>query len=99
LRERWQTLFKHKDASAIRQIQDAFECCGLVNSRDMAWPFPDKTHNADACEVTYHGRMNGCLRPWKAEEQVIAGMLMAVVGMVFIWQVRSGVCSAARSQR
>jgi hypothetical protein len=85
LRERWQTLFKHKDASAIRQIQDAFECCGLVNSRDMAWPFPDKTHNADACEVTYHSRMNGCLRPWKAEEQVIAGMLMAVVGMVFIW--------------
>ncbi|CAN9419002.1 unnamed protein product [Alternaria alternata] len=86
LRERWQTLFRKKDASAIRQIQDVFECCGFANSRDMAWPFPDKTHNADACKVTYHDRMNGCLRAWKAEEQVIAGMLMVVVGMVFIWQ-------------
>jgi hypothetical protein len=98
LRERWQTLFKHKDASAIRQIQDAFECCGFANSHDMAWPFPDKTHKADACEVTYHGRMNGCLRSWKAEEQVIAGMLMVVVGMVFLWQVRSGVYNSARRQ-
>ncbi|KAI4625638.1 hypothetical protein J4E81_002565 [Alternaria sp. BMP 2799] len=87
LRERWQTLFKHKDASAIRQIQDAFECCGLANARDMAWPFPDKTHKADACQITYAGRADGCFRFWKAEEQVVAGMLMSVVGMVFIWQI------------
>jgi ABC-type thiamin/hydroxymethylpyrimidine transport system permease subunit len=42
--------------------------------------------------------MNGCLRAWKAEEQVIAGILMVVVGMVFIWQVSRGVCNAVGSQ-
>ncbi|XP_014553562.1 hypothetical protein COCVIDRAFT_107295 [Bipolaris victoriae FI3] len=86
LRERWQTLFRHKDAAAIRQIQDAFSCCGLANSRDMAWPFPDRTHDSRACEATYHGRASGCLVAWKAEEQKIAGLLMTVVGMVFLWQ-------------
>jgi hypothetical protein len=86
LRERWLTLFKHKDATTIRQIQDAFNCCGLVNSHDMAWPFPDRTHNARACEATYQGRASGCLTAWKAEEQKIAGLFMTVVGMVFLWQ-------------
>lgn len=86
LRERWQSLFRHKDAGAIRQIQDAFNCCGLANSRDMAWPFPDRTHNARACETTYNGRTSGCLGAWKAEEQKVAGLLMTVVAMVFIWQ-------------
>lgn len=87
LKERWQNLFKHKDASAIRQIQDAFHCCGLITSRDMAWPFPDRTHDSHACEATYRGRTSGCLAAWKAEEQKIAGFFMTVVGMVFIWQV------------
>jgi hypothetical protein len=86
LKERWQNLFKHKDASTIRQIQDAFNCCGLINSRDMAWPFPDRSHDARACEVTYRGRISGCLAAWRAEEQTIAGLFMTVVGMVFLWQ-------------
>ena len=88
LRERWQTLFRQKDAASIRRIQDAFNCCGFANSRDMAWPFPDKTHNADSCENAF-GRTAGCLGAWRGEEQRIAGILMGVVGMVFIWQVRS----------
>ncbi|CAA9960286.1 hypothetical protein PTMSG1_03691 [Pyrenophora teres f. maculata] len=87
LRERWQTLFRLKDAPAIRQIQDAFNCCGLANSRDMAWPFPDKTHDQHACEKTYSGRANGCLGAWRAEEQRIAGLLIGVVSMVFVWQI------------
>jgi hypothetical protein len=85
LRERWQTLFRQKNADAIQKIQDAFKCCGFANSHDMAWPFPDKTHNQHACETAF-GRNNACLAPWKAEEQQIAGLLMAVVGMVFLWQ-------------
>lgn len=32
------------------------------------------------------GYSNGCMGAWKAEEQHIAGLLIAVVGMVFIWQ-------------
>lgn len=85
LRERWQTLFRGKEADAIRAIQDAFQCCGLTNSHDMAWPFPDKSHDQRACENMF-GRTTGCLGAWKAEEQRIAGMLIGVVGMVFIWQ-------------
>lgn len=88
LHERWQTLFKTKEVKAIRTIQDAFECCGLTNSHDMAWPFPDKDNrgNIYACEKAY-GRKTGCLAAWKAEEQQVAGILIAVVAMVFIWQV------------
>ncbi|KAI8934524.1 hypothetical protein NX059_008223 [Plenodomus lindquistii] len=85
LRERWQKLFKTKDVDAVKAIQDAFNCCGLANSRDMAWPFPDKSHDPHACENTF-GRTTGCMGAWKAEEQRIAGMLIGVVGMVFIWQ-------------
>ncbi|KAF1851685.1 uncharacterized protein K460DRAFT_39306 [Cucurbitaria berberidis CBS 394.84] len=85
LRGRWQTLFKQKDADAIRKIQDAFKCCGFANSRDMAWPFPDRSHDQHACESAF-GRTSGCLGAWKAEEQQIAGLLIGVVGMVFIWQ-------------
>jgi hypothetical protein len=86
LRGRWQQLFKSKDLKAIRTIQDAFNCCGLANPRDMAWPFPDRSHDQRACETTFN-RSHGCLAAWKAEEQQMAGLLIAVVGMVFLWQV------------
>lgn len=87
LRSRWQTLFRQKDAGAIRAIQDAFQCCGLTNPQDMAWPFPDKSHDQHACEKAF-GRTSGCFGAWKGEEQQIAGMLIGVVCMVFMWQVR-----------
>ncbi|PVH94437.1 hypothetical protein DM02DRAFT_676198 [Periconia macrospinosa] len=85
LQERWIIMFRNKDARAIKAIQDAFNCCGLKSSHDMAWPFPDKTHKADACELAF-GRKNGCFKPWKIEEQRVAGILMGAVGLVFIWQ-------------
>lgn len=86
LRERWTTMFSHKNVEGIRTIQEAFKCCGLKNSRDMAWPFPDKTHDAFSCEKTF-AHTNGCLGAWKGEEQRMAGLLMGMVGLVFIWQV------------
>ncbi|KAF9737942.1 hypothetical protein PMIN06_008869 [Paraphaeosphaeria minitans] len=85
LRERWSTLYRNKDVDAVRTIQDTFKCCGLKNSRDMAWPFPDKTHKPTACEESF-GHTNGCLGPWKTEEQRMAGILMAVVALLFVWQ-------------
>ncbi|KAJ4297491.1 hypothetical protein N0V90_005383 [Kalmusia sp. IMI 367209] len=85
LRERWIDLYHNKDVEGVRAIQDAFNCCGFKNSKDMAWPFPDKTHKATACEESF-GRTNGCLAPWKGEEQRMAGILMTVVGLVFLWQ-------------
>ncbi|KAF1916771.1 hypothetical protein BDU57DRAFT_595354 [Ampelomyces quisqualis] len=86
LLERWQKLFKSKNSDAIRKIQDAFNCCGLTNPRDMAWPFPDRNHDQHACESAF-GRSNGCLAAWKAEEQQVAGLLIGMVAMVFIWQL------------
>jgi len=79
-------MFKGKKVDAIRTIQDAFQCCGFTNSHDMAWPFQDKTHDQHACENMF-GRKTGCMGAWKAEEQHIAGILIGVVAMVFIWQV------------
>ena len=86
LRRQWQTLFRSKDSESIKAIQDQYNCCGLANSRDMAWPFPSKSHKPDACEASF-GRTRGCLGPWKAEEQHIAGLLMGVVGLVVVWAV------------
>ncbi|KAF2866160.1 hypothetical protein BDV95DRAFT_585010 [Massariosphaeria phaeospora] len=83
LREHWQSLFHRKRSEDIRRIQDAFNCCGFKNPRDMAWPFPGK--NVDQCSTAF-GRTSGCFPAWKAEEQRLAGIFMAVVGLVFIWQ-------------
>lgn len=88
LRKQWQSLFRIKDASSIRAIQDQYSCCGFANPKDMAWPFPDKSHEADACLKLPFGRTGSCFGPWKAEEQHIAGILMGAVGMVVVWAVR-----------
>lgn len=74
----------------IKEIQNALQCCGLMNSHDRAWPFPDKRHGIDACELRY-GRNVGCIGRWKDEEQRLAGLLMGAVGFVVVWQVRLSV--------
>ncbi|KAI7354450.1 hypothetical protein KC354_g11121 [Hortaea werneckii] len=52
LKDRWAALRSAKDADSIRKIQDAFNCCGLMSTKDMAWPFPDKAHpEADRCMI------------------------------------------------
>lgn len=86
LEERWRRMFVHKDEQGIRTIQDVFRCCGFLTSHDKAWPFPDKSHDAFACEKALN-RKNSCFKPWKAEEQRLAGILMTVVGLVFVWQI------------
>ena len=40
-----------------------------------------------ACEKAF-GQRSGCIGPWRQEEQRVAGTLMVVVGLVFVWQVR-----------
>lgn len=86
LAQRWSDMFSHKKDEAIRTIQDTFKCCGHMNSHDKAWPFPDRGHDIHACENAF-GRTIGCHGPWKQEEQRLAGIMMAVVGLVFVWQV------------
>ncbi|PSN61201.1 hypothetical protein BS50DRAFT_505036, partial [Corynespora cassiicola Philippines] len=85
LHERWQALFRQRNVESIRAIQDANSCCGFRSIHDMAWPFPDKNHQSDACEKAF-GRTTACFGSWKAEEQRVAGILMGAVGLVFLWQ-------------
>lgn len=87
LRKQWQSMFHLKDSRSIRVIQDQYNCCGFASPSDMAWPFPDKSHKADACKTSF-GRTGSCMGPWKAEEQHIAGLLMGAVGLVVVWAVR-----------
>lgn len=84
LRRRWQSLFHNKDASSVRAIQDQYNCCGFASPTDMAWPFPDRSHKADACKESF-GRTRSCLESWKAEEQYVAGLMMVVVALVVVW--------------
>lgn len=88
LREQWLALFRAKDGSAIRAIQDRFECCGLGSTVDMAWPFPGAGHDAATCIAKYERTMR-CLEPWRESERTVAGLLLAVALGVFVWQVRS----------
>ncbi|KAF2497439.1 hypothetical protein BU16DRAFT_559187 [Lophium mytilinum] len=86
LETRWKALRSAKNGHVIKEIQDALQCCGLMNTHDRAWPFPDKRHGIDACEVRYE-RTVGCIGPWKNEEQRLAGLLIGAVGFVVVWQL------------
>ncbi|KAK5111975.1 hypothetical protein LTR62_004509 [Meristemomyces frigidus] len=86
LRERWLALFRSKNGEAIRRIQDGLRCCGLVNGRDMAFPFPGQGRGSDACQVAY-GRETGCLEPWRGAERRVAALLLVVPIGVFVWKL------------
>ncbi|KAK5175065.1 uncharacterized protein LTR77_000202 [Saxophila tyrrhenica] len=87
LRETWEKLFRKKDAACVRRIQDAFQCCGYASVKDMAWPFVDAGHDANACVVRYEERGRSCADPWRGEERKVAIMLLVVPLMVFVWKV------------
>lgn len=86
LRERWQQMFRAKNADRVRAIQDAFQCCGFGGVKDMAFPFPDASHGGDACVVRYE-RTTRCLEPWREQERRVAVMLLVVPLAVFAWKV------------
>lgn len=86
LDERWRYLFQGKHADSIRRIQDAFECCGLHSPRDKAYPFPSHDVGVDACQRRYD-RTKSCFADWKAEEQLVAGLMLLAVFLVFLWKV------------
>lgn len=90
LRERWQKLYSHKEGPILREIQDAFRCCGLVNTRDMSWPFPSGKNGVgvDACVQLNPDRVGrACAALWMGRERVVAGCLLAVAVGTFAWMV------------
>ena len=77
-------MFRHKDGSSIRRIQDRLECCGLNSVKDRAYPFPKS--GSSTCADTY-GRDLACRGPWSAALRTNAGMDFAVVVAVGLLQV------------
>lgn len=86
LQRKWSRLYSNKDEGAIRRIQDAHKCCGLVTANDRAWPFADKSHGNDAC-IKVFNRHKSCLEAWRQDEQVFAGLLLFVALMTFALKV------------
>ncbi|KAL2042324.1 hypothetical protein N7G274_004813 [Stereocaulon virgatum] len=83
LHQQWSRLFSNKDAEVIRRIQDRYQCCGLRSTVDMAWPFPDRSHPVTACRDAFN-RQNSCLGGWRRDEQMTAGLMLLVAGVVFL---------------
>jgi hypothetical protein len=84
---RWRKLYQAKNGEAIRRIQDAFQCCGLHSTLDMAFPFPSKDRGADACVKMHDGRKWSCFDEWREEERAVAGVILAVTAGVAAWKV------------
>ncbi|KAI9902181.1 hypothetical protein N3K66_003998 [Trichothecium roseum] len=84
LESRWMDLYRHKDGSTIRKIQDQLECCGLNSVKDRAYPFPKS--GASTCADTY-GRDQSCRDPWSASLRTNAGVDFGVVVAVGLLQI------------
>jgi len=96
LRETWEKLFRAKDESAVRMIQDTFSCCGFASTSDMAFPFPDANHHADACIVRFE-RETPCIEAWRNEERKVAVFLLVVPVAVFLWMVAIALSPSSQS--
>ncbi|EFX06396.1 tetraspanin tsp3 [Grosmannia clavigera kw1407] len=81
----WQQLYSAHDAAALRRIQDALNCCGFNSVVDRAWPFPHGS-GSTTCAQSY-GRTTACRVPWMQTVQRRAGVDLAVVVVVALFQV------------
>lgn len=80
----WKQMYSAHDDAGIRRIQDALDCCGFNSVVDRAWPFPHGAGSA-TCAQSY-GRTTACGVPWMQTAQRRAGMDLAVVLFVALFQ-------------
>ncbi|KAK3370828.1 hypothetical protein B0T24DRAFT_627155 [Lasiosphaeria ovina] len=90
LESEWKGFWTAHDASRIRAVQDAFDCCGFRTLKDMAWPFPQGSNPGDAagCAERF-GRNAACAAPWEGALQQAAGADFVVVLAVALVQLAS----------
>lgn len=81
----WQRLWSAHDAAALRRIQDALNCCGFNSVVDRAWPFPHGAGSATCAES--YDRSTACRVPWMQTVQRRAGVELAMVVVVGLFQV------------
>lgn len=84
LQTRWRKLYMEKNGRAIRDIQDAFDCCGFFSVKDQAYPFPGQ--RPSECSVVFR-RSKSCFGPWRKAEQINAGLILFVAVGVFVIKV------------
>ncbi|KKZ68846.1 hypothetical protein EMCG_00017 [[Emmonsia] crescens] len=82
LGNQWQSLYSHKNANAIRAIQDRLQCCGFRSTRDRGWPFPGGSEQRD-CTGTF-GYTQSCFAGWRNTQRGAAAMIFtaAVLSLV-----------------
>ncbi|KAJ5239066.1 hypothetical protein N7468_003685 [Penicillium chermesinum] len=86
IEQQWQQFFHVKNSEAVRTIQDSLQCCGLRSTRDRAWPFKDKNHGDEACEVQL-GYSRSCIEPWMARQRKASWMTFAAVLLIVVLKV------------
>ncbi|KAH8906794.1 hypothetical protein BR93DRAFT_632933 [Coniochaeta sp. PMI_546] len=86
LSTRWQQLWTTYDATAIRRIQDTFDCCGFNSVKDRSWPFPNKANPQPDC-ASQLGRTTSCVEPWTRALQTTGGIEFGIVATVCVLQV------------
>lgn len=79
LEKKWYQLYRAKDRTAIKAIQDSLNCCGFNSVKDKSWPFVDPATCSDV-----FGRSNSCVGAWRQAEQTNAGLLLIVALVVFL---------------
>jgi len=87
LTEKWQQLYVRRNENAVKNIQNAFECCGFRTVKDRAWPFTDQS--TSPCAVTL-GRTKSCAGDWRKAEQVTASLFLSVAIVVIaitVWAI------------
>lgn len=87
IEKQWQSYFQTRNSNAIRTIQDNLQCCGLRSTRDRAWPFKDRTHGDNACELQL-GYQRSCFEPWRAQQRYVSWMVFTAA--VLIWAGKVG---------
>jgi len=86
LEEQWKRLRMAKDETAIKKIQDTFDCCGFNTVLDRAWPFPSDGVDDKECQRRFH-RTQSCAGPWRQAEQTNAGVFLIVAAVIFVGKV------------
>ncbi|KAJ5383159.1 hypothetical protein N7517_001070 [Penicillium concentricum] len=81
LNQKWQELFQSKNSDVIRSIQDKLRCCGLRSVHDRAWPFKDRNHGDNACELQL-GYQRSCFTRWREHQQRTSWMVFAAAVFV-----------------
>lgn len=87
IEKQWQTYFQTKNSDAIRTIQDKLHCCGLRSLYDRAWPFKDRDHGDNTCEVQI-GYKRSCFSPWKEQQQLTSSMVVVAALLSWLCRVR-----------